>query len=102
MRRCATNCERLSNSLSVPSPTSSGAAPPSELVVCPDYRIGDQVIRTVSMVARFDNALELTLAELQIELTYPRDATSERVFRQHTATRVAPRHPSAPLPQRRA
>jgi hypothetical protein len=50
-------------------------------VICPDFRIGDETVRTVSMVARFDTARELTLDELQIELTYPRDATAEHFFR---------------------
>jgi len=34
--------------------------------------VGDQEIRTITIAARFDNALEVTLAELRIELTYPR------------------------------
>jgi hypothetical protein len=50
-------------------------------VICPDFRIGDEVVRTVSVVARFDTARELTLDELQIELTYPSDAAAERFFR---------------------
>jgi hypothetical protein len=33
------------------------------------------------MVARFDIARDLTLDELQIELTYPSDAAAERFFR---------------------
>jgi hypothetical protein len=37
------------------------------------------------MVARFDTAVELTLDELQIELTYPRDATAGRFFHEHAA-----------------
>lgn len=57
------------------------AEPPAELVICPDFRVGDEIVRTVSMVARFDTARELTLDELQIELTYPRDAAAERFFR---------------------
>jgi hypothetical protein len=36
------------------------AEPPNELVICPDFRVGDEVVRTVSMVARFDSACELT------------------------------------------
>ncbi|KAB2350029.1 hypothetical protein F8566_09360 [Actinomadura rudentiformis] len=51
------------------------AAPPSELVVCPWFRAGEQVVRTIGMVARFDAAVEVTLDELRIELTYPQDAT---------------------------
>jgi transcriptional regulator with XRE-family HTH domain len=37
------------------------AEPPAELVICPDFRIGEEIVRTVSMVARFDTARELTL-----------------------------------------
>ena len=37
------------------------------------------------MVARIDAAVELTLDELQIEQTYPRDATAERFFHEHAA-----------------
>jgi hypothetical protein len=57
------------------------AEPPDELVICPDFRIGDEIVRTVSMVARFDAARGLTLDEMQIELTCPRDAAAERFFR---------------------
>jgi transcriptional regulator with XRE-family HTH domain len=57
------------------------AEPPAELVICPDFRIRDEIVRTLSMVARFDTARELTLDELQVELTYPRDAAAERFFR---------------------
>jgi hypothetical protein len=57
----------------------------AELAICPDFRVGDEVVRTVSMVARFDTARELTLDELQIELTYPRDAAAERFFRDRAA-----------------
>jgi hypothetical protein len=65
----------------LPRPTEPG----DELVVCRDSRIGDQIIRTFSMVARFDAAVEQTLDELQIELTYPRDATAERFFHERAA-----------------
>ena len=61
------------------------AEPPAELVICPDFRIGDLIVRTVSMIARFDTARELTLDELQIELTYPRDEAAERFFHQRRA-----------------
>lgn len=55
---------------------------PAELVICPDFRVGEEIVRTVSMAARFDTARELTLAELQVELTYPRDEAAERFFRE--------------------
>ena len=34
----------------------------------PTFVIGDQVIKTVSMVARFGTAREMTLDELRVEL----------------------------------
>ena len=51
-------------------------------VVCPRWRIGDQVITTLTMVARFGNAHEVTLDELRVELVYPGDADAEKFFRQ--------------------
>lgn len=55
------------------------------LVVCPQFRIGDTVIRTIVMAARFDNAIDITLDELRIELVYPEDDTAERFFREHAS-----------------
>ena len=55
--------------------------PGSELVICPHFRIGDQVIKTVSMVARFGTAREVTLDELRVELVFPRDEEGEAFFR---------------------
>jgi hypothetical protein len=60
-----------------------GAPPPpaeNGLVVCPHFRVGGKVIRTVGMVMRFDTAVELTLDELRIELTYPADETARQFF----------------------
>lgn len=34
----------------------------SGLVVCPWFRVGDEVVRTIAMVARFDPVAEVTLA----------------------------------------
>lgn len=53
------------------------------LVACPWFRVGDTVIRTIPIAARFDTAIDVTLDELRIELIYPQDATAERFFRQH-------------------
>jgi transcriptional regulator with XRE-family HTH domain len=61
----------------VPRPRS---APPA-LLVCPWFRVGDQVIRTIAMVARFDHPAEITLDELRVELLYPMDEDAERFFR---------------------
>ena len=53
----------------------------AELLICPHLRIGDQLIRTVSMVARFGTAREVTLDELRVELVFPRDDEAEAFFR---------------------
>jgi transcription regulator MmyB-like protein len=62
----------------VPRPSS----PSTELVVCPWFRVGAQVVKTIGMVARFDATAEVTLDELRIELAYPLDEPSHRFFRQ--------------------
>jgi len=63
----------------------AGSAPPDQpppnLVLCPWFRHGDQVIKTIGIAARFDPATEVTLDELRIELVYPLDDTAERFFR---------------------
>jgi transcriptional regulator with XRE-family HTH domain len=51
------------------------------LLVCPWFRVADQVIRTIAVVARFDHPAETTLDELRVELMYPMDDTAERFFR---------------------
>jgi transcriptional regulator with XRE-family HTH domain len=61
----------------------SAIAGHDSLVVCPWFRVGDTVIRTVVLAARFDTAIEITLDELRIELVYPLDATAEQFFRHH-------------------
>ena len=53
----------------------------SDVTVCPELLINGTVVRTISMVARFDLAADITLAELRVELMYPRDADAERFFR---------------------
>jgi len=68
-----------------------GASPPdqgsgSDLVVCPTFKFGSQVVRTVSMVARFGNAREVTLDELRVELVFPADAEAEAFFRRAAET----------------
>jgi transcriptional regulator with XRE-family HTH domain len=62
----------------LPRPSMRGDA----MMVCPQFRIGDSVIRTIGMVARFEAAAEATLDELSIELNYPQDADAERFFRE--------------------
>ncbi len=54
----------------------------SELVLCPRFRIGDQVLSTISMMSRFGSAREITLDELRVELLFPGDAAAEAFFHQ--------------------
>ena len=58
--------------------------PGADFVECAHLRIGDQVIKTACMVARFGAAREVTLDELRVELLFPRDEASEAFFR-HSA-----------------
>ena len=51
------------------------------LVTCPHFRIGDQVIKTVTMVARFGTAREVTLDELRGGLVFPIDEEAEAFFK---------------------
>jgi transcriptional regulator with XRE-family HTH domain len=51
-----------------------------EVLVCPWFRIGERVVRTVAMVARFDQPAQATLDELRVELMYPADDIAERYF----------------------
>ncbi len=61
----------------VPRPTETG----DELLICPTFRVGEQVIRTVGMSVRFAPGNDVTLQELAIEVLYPRDAVGEAFFR---------------------
>jgi len=61
----------------VPRPTRTA----SDLLVCPWFRVGDQVIRTIAMVARFEHPAETTLDELRLELMYPVDDAADEFFR---------------------
>ena len=54
----------------------------SELVVCLHFRIGDKLIKTVVMVARFGTAREVNLDELRVEIAFPRDDEAEAFLRQ--------------------
>lgn len=53
----------------------------NDLVICPRLRIGDEVIGTVTMVARFGATREVNLDELRVELIFPADEAAEAFFR---------------------
>jgi transcriptional regulator with XRE-family HTH domain len=52
-----------------------------QLVVCPWFIVEGREIRTMVIAARFDNAVDVTLDELRIELVYPLDEAAEEFFR---------------------
>ncbi|HTQ04202.1 MAG TPA: helix-turn-helix domain-containing protein [Polyangiaceae bacterium] len=52
-----------------------------ELVVCPTFRIGDVLVRTVGMTLRFGPSRDVTLEELSVDVLYPRDEAADRFFR---------------------
>jgi transcriptional regulator with XRE-family HTH domain len=60
--------------------------PTTEPVLCPWFRVGDQVIKTIGIAARFDPTTAVPLDELRIELTYPLDATADAFFRRATTS----------------
>jgi hypothetical protein len=64
----------------VPRPTALDDQP----VLCPWFRIDDQIIKTIGIAARFEPTTDITLDELRIELTYPLDATADAFFRQQS------------------
>lgn len=55
--------------------------PAPDPVLCPWFRIGDRIIKTIGIAARFDSTAEITLDELRIELAYPLDDTADLYLR---------------------
>ena len=53
----------------------------SDLVICPRLRLGDEIVGTVTMVARFGATRAVTLDELRVELIFPADEASDAWFR---------------------
>lgn len=49
-------------------------------VLCPHFQVGERVVRTISVVAQFGAARDVTLDELRIELIWPADAEAEEFF----------------------
>jgi transcriptional regulator with XRE-family HTH domain len=52
----------------------------ADVAVCPTFLVDGTTVRTIAMVARFDPAADLTLAELRVELMYPADPDADRFF----------------------
>lgn len=60
----------------VPRPAAIG----EERVLCPHFLIGGQIIRTMTVVARFGSPRDVTLDELRLELVFPQDEVAESFF----------------------
>lgn len=58
-------------------------AAPAGRVLCPHFRIGHEVVRTISVVAHFGGAADVTLDELRVELVFPADDTARRLLGAH-------------------
>lgn len=50
-------------------------------VICPTFRVGDHLVRTISMVARFGSTRGVMMDELRVETIFPRDTEAENFFR---------------------
>ena len=61
----------------VPRPRVASA---DERVICPRFRCGDRVVTTITTIARFGSARDVTLDELRVELVFPADDESRRFF----------------------
>jgi transcriptional regulator with XRE-family HTH domain len=73
--------ERAESYLSDITPSASASADAgADLVICPRLRIGDQIVATLSMIARFGNTQEVNLDELRVELIFPADPAAESFF----------------------
>ena len=62
----------------VPRPPADGQG---ELVICPTFRVGDTLVRTIGMTMRFGPSRDVTLEELSVDVLCPRDEVAERFFR---------------------
>lgn len=58
-----------------PSPDGQG-----ELVICPTFRVGEVLVRTIGMTMRFGPSRDVTLEELSVDVLCPRDEIAERFF----------------------
>lgn len=54
--------------------------PGGERVLCPHFDIGGRIVRTMTVVAQFGAAQDITLDELRIELIYPADPEAADFF----------------------
>lgn len=66
----------------VAMPVGASRCPVDMPVICPRFKFGERVVRTIGVVMRFDTAVEQTTSELRLELMFPADADAEKFFRE--------------------
>jgi hypothetical protein len=67
----------------VPRPPADASGEP---VICPTFRVGNSVVRTIGMTMRFGPSRDVMLEELSVDVLCPRDEGAARFF-QDLATR---------------
>lgn len=65
----------------------SGHTPASSPILCPRFRVGEQLIETFSTVMRFETSQDITLGELKVELIFPADDVGDAFFRKLASSR---------------
>lgn len=66
-------------------PGARSRSPQPSRVMCPRFRLDGTVVRTITVAARFESTVDITLDELRVELIYPEDADSDRFFHEQAA-----------------
>jgi hypothetical protein len=76
--------EELADLLRLATEAAKGAprtpATESPPTLCPRFRIGNEIVSTITVIAHFHAAHDVTLDELRIELIYPADEAGEHTF----------------------
>lgn len=81
---------RLAETRARDLPPASDSIDAELAVACPRFRIDGRTVRTISTVMRFDTALDVTAADLRVELMFPADDESEAFFRSRATSATTP------------
>ena len=66
-------------------------------MLCPTFLIAGREVTVIGLAARFDTPVDVTVAELRIELLFPADPDSQDFFQERTADSVSgPPHRGSP------
>ena len=56
---------------------------PDSPILCGEMPVGEQVARTIATIMRFDKAIDITIAELRVELVFPADEESAAILQDY-------------------